>query len=101
MTAAVRQLLDTFHALSPSEKHEAAVELLILPFGGRFAAPSLPWVCMDRGRVWLDADQIHPQIGHQRQFVTRLHPDGMGMRFFLPGWIGPAALVLNKFAGRP
>jgi hypothetical protein len=28
VTAAVRQLLETFHALSPSEKHEAAVELL-------------------------------------------------------------------------
>ena len=42
---------------------EAAVELLILSFGGRFAGPGWPWVRVDRGSVWLDADQIHPHIG--------------------------------------
>ena len=42
---------------------EAAVESLILSCGGRFACQSWPWVCVDRGCVWLDADQIHPHIG--------------------------------------
>lgn len=42
---------------------EAAVELLILSFGGRFATAGWPWVRVERHTVWLDADQIHPHIG--------------------------------------
>jgi hypothetical protein len=41
---------------------EAAVELLIRAFGGRFAHPGWPWITDTSGELsWLDTDQITPQ----------------------------------------
>jgi len=44
---------------------EAAVELLIRSFDGRFALPGWPWVAPRQrpGEYWLDADAINPAIG--------------------------------------
>ncbi|NCT89524.1 hypothetical protein GXB85_00945 [Cellulomonas sp. APG4] len=37
---------------------EAAVELLLRAFGGRFADPALPWVRVDGDVTWLDPDAL-------------------------------------------
>jgi hypothetical protein len=37
---------------------EAATELLLRAFGGRFAEPGLPWVRQDHRRAWVDFDAI-------------------------------------------
>lgn len=44
---------------------EAAVELLIRSFGGRFAPPGWPWVAPRErpGEYWLDAEAIHQATG--------------------------------------
>jgi hypothetical protein len=44
---------------------EAAVELLIRSFGGRFALPSWPWIAPREGpgEYWLDADAISLATG--------------------------------------
>jgi hypothetical protein len=44
---------------------EAAVELLIRSFGGRFAVPSWPWIAPSErpGEYWLDADAISHATG--------------------------------------
>lgn len=44
--------------------HEAATELLIRAFGGRYAAAGQPWVGRgDNGRPWIDFDAIPGNIG--------------------------------------
>jgi hypothetical protein len=44
-----------------SYAYEAAVELLIRAFNGRFARPGWPWIPDTSGELsWLDADQITP-----------------------------------------
>jgi hypothetical protein len=42
---------------------EAAVELLLRAFGGRFADPGWPWILSDAQCVWLDGSRIHNGIG--------------------------------------
>ncbi|QDP95828.1 hypothetical protein FOE78_07865 [Microlunatus elymi] len=44
---------------------EAAVELLVRGFGGRFASGSWPWVRVDdrSGSCWLDPDEIPAEAG--------------------------------------
>ena len=45
---------------------EAAVELLVRGFGGRFAAVGQPWVHTDRGpdgRPWIDFESMPAQVG--------------------------------------
>lgn len=44
---------------------EAAVELLIRSFDGRFAVPGWPWIAPRErpGEYWLDADAINPATG--------------------------------------
>lgn len=43
---------------------EAAVELLIRSFDGRFARPGLPWIARGPGeRVWLDAERLRAGLG--------------------------------------
>jgi hypothetical protein len=42
---------------------EAAVELLIRSFGGRFAQPGWPWVRTDDGYPWIDFQEIPRAFG--------------------------------------
>jgi hypothetical protein len=42
---------------------EAAVELLLRAFDGRFASPDWPWIVRDGDCVWLDADRIAGEMG--------------------------------------
>jgi hypothetical protein len=42
---------------------EAATELLIRAFGGRFAAPGKPWVHTEDGHPWVDFEAIPDHIG--------------------------------------
>lgn len=37
---------------------EAAVEIVLRAFGGRFADPALPWVRLDGDITWLDPDSV-------------------------------------------
>lgn len=42
---------------------EAATELLIRVFGGRFASTGYPWVLVEDGRPWIDFEAIADNIG--------------------------------------
>lgn len=42
---------------------EAATELLIRAFGGRFASPGYPWVLVEEGRPWIDFEAIADNVG--------------------------------------
>lgn len=42
---------------------EAAVELLVRSFGGRFADPSQPWIRHRLGGYWLDTDALAEMSG--------------------------------------
>ena len=48
-----------------SHPDEAAVELLLRGFGGRFAAPGWPWIqtCDVPGRWWVDPDTLLEELG--------------------------------------
>ena len=41
---------------------EAAVEVLVRACGGRFAQPGWPWIRLEGTCLWLDADQIRPNL---------------------------------------
>lgn len=42
---------------------EAATELLIRAFGGRFASPGYAWVSVEDGRPWVDFEAIAENVG--------------------------------------
>lgn len=42
---------------------EAATELLIRAFNGRYARPGTPWVKEESGRPWIDFDSIPDHLG--------------------------------------
>ncbi|QOT19445.1 hypothetical protein [Paenarthrobacter sp. YJN-5] len=42
---------------------EAATELLLRGFSGRFAEPGWPWVRTEDGRPWIDFDSVPDEIG--------------------------------------
>lgn len=41
---------------------EAAVDLLVSAFGGRFARPGNPWIRRSRDGYWLDVDELAEQL---------------------------------------
>src|SRR3954447_437329 len=53
---------------------EAAVEVLLRACRGRFADPSWPWVRLEEICLWLDPDQISPNLGmlsgQERRLLT-------------------------------
>lgn len=51
---------------------EAATELLIRAFSGRFASPANPWVVMEDGELWIDFPAIPDYIGGLSDAERRL-----------------------------
>lgn len=53
---------------------EAAAELLLRGFGGRFAAPGNPWIIFEDGRPWIDFGAIPENVGAlsggERRYLT-------------------------------